>query len=323
MYKTHKNIAVFEGFKKGSIVFMTEYLFIILAVVFFSAQFALTKLYEGTVGQTATGTLIMLFGTSLVGQIVFFCAAGFQIAFSPISMVWAIILAVIMIPYYMIGIKVLSLGSLAVYSMFMMLGGMLVPFFYGIIFLREDASIGKILGTVLLTAFIVMQALWQNSSDEKKTSRNTKIIFFLLCILIFFINGMTGVVAKAHSISEGAVDESSFTATSCAIIMVLSLFGLFYSYIKRAKTTVIVIRKSLKSKPIVIMLFLGIAAYGGNFLMLLAADKVPASIQFPLVSGGVIVLSALVSAFIFREKLSKKEWISVAGAFMSTVLFAF
>jgi hypothetical protein len=35
----------------------------------------------------------------------------------------------------MIGIKVLSLGSLAVCSMFMMLGGMLVPFFYGIIFL--------------------------------------------------------------------------------------------------------------------------------------------------------------------------------------------
>jgi multidrug transporter EmrE-like cation transporter len=57
--------------------------------------------------------------------------------------------------------------------------------------------------------------------------------------------------------------------------------------------------------------------------LLLAADKVPASIQFPLVSGGVIVLSALVSNFIFKEKLSKKEWISILGAFISTVLFAF
>lgn len=68
---------------------------------------------------------------------------------------------------------------------------------------------------------------------------------------------------------------------------------------------------------------IGAAAYTGNFLHLKAASTVPASVQFPLVSGGVIVISALVSFFIFREKLSWKEWISVAGAFLSTVLFAF
>lgn len=42
-----------------------------------------------------------------------------------------------------------------------------------------------------------------------------------------------------------------------------------------------------------------------------------------LVSGGAIVLSALVSALFFKEKISKKEWISGAGAFVSTFLFAF
>jgi multidrug transporter EmrE-like cation transporter len=46
-------------------------------------------------------------------------------------------------------------------------------------------------------------------------------------------------------------------------------------------------------------------------------------VQFPLVSGGVIVLSALVSLLFFKEKISKREWISVAGAFVSTFLFAF
>ena len=61
-----------------------------------------------------------------------------------------------MLPYYLIGIKVLSLGSLAIYSMFMMLGGMLVPFFYGITFLHETISVGKVIGTVLLTVFIVL-----------------------------------------------------------------------------------------------------------------------------------------------------------------------
>ena len=134
---------------------------------------------------------------------------------------------------------------------------------------------------------------------------------------------MTGVVAKAHSISEGAVDEGSFTVLYCALNALLSLVILAISSIKNGKDKAIQIRAALSPRPILIMALLGAVAYGGNFLQLLAAGNVPASVQFPLVSGGVIVLSALVSAFIFREKVSKKEWISVAGAFVSTFLFAF
>ena len=301
---------------------MIDYVFIILAVACFAAQFAFTKLYEGEAGQTATSSLVMLVGTSLVGALIFFCAGGFSVSFSPISTLWAAIFAVIMIPYYMIGIKVLSLGSLAIYSMFMMLGGMIVPFFYGIIFLNEEISVGKAIGTVLLTIFIVLQALCQKSSDEEAKGGN-KYLFFILCIIIFFINGMTGVIAKAHSISVGAVDEASFTATYCAMTAVFSLAILLLSCLKSGREKARVVKSALKIKPIAIMVLLGAAAYGGNFLQLLAADKVPASVQFPLVSGGVIVLSALVSLLFFKEKISKKEWISVAGAFVSTFLFSF
>lgn len=302
---------------------MMEYIFILLAVMCFSAQFAFTKLYEGRIGQSTTGTLVMLTGSSLVGALIFFTVKGFQISYSPISLIWAVVFAVIMLPYYLIGIKVLSLGSLAIYSMFMMLGGMLVPFFYGIIFLNEAVTVGKILGTVFLTLFIVLQAVWQGNSEEKQSDKRKRRLFFILCIVIFFINGMTGVVAKAHAESAGAVDESSFTVICCLLTSALSLLAMLISFLRGTKDKLPIIRKTLELKPIIIMLFLGGAAYGGNFLLLLAADKVPASIQFPLVSGGVIVLSALVSAFIFKEKLTKKEWISVAGAFASTVLFAF
>lgn len=303
---------------------MMAYVMILLAVACFAAQFAFTKLYESVAGQTATASLVMLVGTSVVGALIFFCAGGFSVSFSPVSALWAAISAVIMIPYYMIGIKVLSLGSLAVYSMFMMLGGMLVPFFYGIIFLEENISIAQIVGTVLLTVFIVLQAIWQKEPDKNKNAdERGKYLYFVLCILIFFINGMTGVIAKAHSISDGAVDEASFTVTYCARTAILSLAILLISCLKNGQEKAKVTRGALKIKPIAVMVLLGAATYSGNFLQLLAADKVPASVQFPLVSGGVIVLSALVSVLFFKEKISKKEWISVAGAFVSTFLFAF
>ena len=207
--------------------------------------------------------------------------------------------------------------------MFMMLGGMLVPFFYGILFLDEELSISKSFGTILIAVFIVFQALGQTNSKSKKSDKKAHFIFIFLCLIIFLINGMTGVIAKAHSVSTGAVNEMSFTVIYCALTAIFSLVFLCINCFKNSKDKISIIKKALSVKPLLTLTFLGAFAYGGNYFLLLAANKVPASIQFPLVSGGVIVLSSLFSAFLFKENLSKKEWCCVAGAFASTFLFAF
>ena len=310
---------------------MIEYIIIILAVCCFAAQFAFTKIFESSIKQTTLTSLVMLVITSVIGTVLYLAVGLFRVEFSWFSFIWAAALAVIMIPYYMIGIKVLSLGSLAIYSMFMMLGGMLVPFFYGILFLSEDISWGKVCGCVLLTIFIVFQALSQQPSesatetDSSQKNQRTKWLFFSLCLVMFFINGLTGVIAKAHQIGgDVAIDEISFTVISCGLTALFSGIMLALQFLKGdRKEKITQIKATFQLKPMWAMIAIGVTTYTGNFLHLKAAVKVPASVQFPLVSGGVIVLSALVSAFIFREKINKKEWISVAGAFLATFLFAF
>lgn len=302
------------------------YVIILLAVFCFAGQFAFTKIYEGAVRQTAATSLVMLAVTGAIGTVLYLFIGGFRVEFSLFSILLAVLFALVTIPYYMIGIKVLSLGNLATYSMFMMLGGMLVPFFYGVWFLKETVSVAQIFGTVLLACFIVLQAVSQADppkTSTEKQSLKTRITFFVLCLTIFFLNGFTGVIAKAHQIGEGAVDEVSFTVVSCALTAIFSLIllGFVFWLDRREKSREVM--TVLKIKPVCIMALIGAANYTGNYLHLLAANDVPASVQFPLVSGGVIVLSALVSFFIFKEKLSLKEWISIGGAFASTVLFAF
>lgn len=301
---------------------MINYIIISLAVVCFAGQFAFTKLYEGAVRQTALTALVMLIGTSLIGALLFLFVGGFRVQITPSSALLALCLAVVMVPYYMIGIKILSLGSLAVYSMFMMLGGMLVPFFYGVCLLDEPLSAAKIIGTVLLSLFIIMQSLCQGQADGSARKRGGGLFIFL-CILIFFINGATGVIAKAHQLSSAPVDEVSFTVISCSFTALLSALILPVACLKSKGTAVAQIATVFKIKPVLSMSLIGVSAYVGSFLHLKAAGAVPASVQFPLVSGGVIVLSALISAFVFRERLSGKEWIAVAGVCASTVLFAF
>lgn len=304
---------------------MIDYVIILLAVVCFAGQFAFTKLYERVIRQTFVTSLIMLSATGVVGTVLYLIVGGFKVNFSPISLILAIALALVMVPYYMVGIKVLSLGSLAIFSMFMMLGGMLVPFFYGIIFLDEPSSFWQILGAVLLTLFIILQAVWQESPNDgnASSSKSTKYLFFALCLVIFFLNGATSVISKAHQISAGAVDEVSFTVIYCFLTAVFGMILLPFGFIKNKSEAKSEALETFKVKPVVTMFLIGAAAHTGNFLLLKAASNVPASVQYPLVSGGVIVLSALTSAFIFKEKLSLKEWLSVVGVFASTFLFAF
>ena len=111
---------------------------------------------------------------------------------------------------------------------------------------------------------------------------------------------------------------------SCLLTVVFGGIILLFNFIKKGgKDKVLEFKGALKMKSLLIISAIGAVMYTGNFLHLIAADSVPASVQFPMVSGGVIVLSALVSAIVFKEKLTKIEWISIVGAFLSTVLFAF
>lgn len=116
---------------------MTAYILIFLAVLCFTGQFAFTKIYEGAIKQTVSTSLVMLTVTGTFGAALYLLIGGFRLQFSAISVLYAAIFALVMIPYYVIGIKALSYGSLAIYGMFMMLGGMLIPFFLRDIHLKR------------------------------------------------------------------------------------------------------------------------------------------------------------------------------------------
>ena len=162
---------------------MINYILIILAVICFAAQFAFTKVYESKIKQTLSTGLVLVTITSIVGFLLYLCVGGFTVEFSTYSLLMAFAMALIMLPYYIVSIKVLSLGSLAVYSMFMMLGGMLVPFLYGICFLAEEITWGKIVGCIVLAGSMILQSCGQEKEtrNEKtsKTERVKKVKFLI------------------------------------------------------------------------------------------------------------------------------------------------
>ena len=60
----------------------------------------------------------------------------------------------------------------------------------------------------------------------------------------------------------------------------------------------------------------------GNWFLLLSLIHLPASVQYPLVTGGVMVFSTIISA-IRKEKLTKSDYIAAGISFVASVLMAF
>ena len=70
------------------------------------------------------------------------------------------------------------------------------------------------------------------------------------------------------------------------------------------------------------------AAIGGlingvaNLLLLFSLTTLEPSLQYPIITGGSIFLSALIG-LVFKEKPNTKTWISVAFAVVGTIIMIF
>ena len=57
----------------------------------------------------------------------------------------------------------------------------------------------------------------------------------------------------------------------------------------------------------------------GNYMLVIALLVVPSSVQYPMVTGGVMIVSTL-ACFLMKNRPSKRELISVAVAFVAFVI---
>ena len=299
---------------------MIYYIFILLAVLAFTLQFVLTKLFSAAARTGGVTALCMLLAIGLAGALVALAASGFSLHLSGASLLLAAIFAAIMIPYHTLGVKALALGELTVYSIFMMLGGMLLPFLYGILLLNEGATVGKLCGCVLLTLGIALQGTCQSKG---KSGQRAGAAYLILCCIIFIVNGLTGIVSQIHALRTDTVDEISFIFFSSLFTAVFAITGLIPLLIRGGAKAREECKSFFAPKPFLLATMLGAMMNVGNYLILLAAPHVGASIQFPLISGGTILASAAASLLIFGERPTKKELWALLIILLSTVLFAF
>lgn len=272
---------------------------ILISVALFGGCFAINDAYRKMRGDSIKVSLQFSLISSLSGLLVLLAANKFVFGYTHFTLLMAILTAVNGCAFNFCGFKALGSINLSLYSLYSMLGGMLLPFLQGILFYGEDITVAKAVCCVFIAAALLLTV------DKGKKSGGT--IYY---IGIFILNGMSGVISKVFaSAPYPKADASSYSILSafCSAVISALILALFFRKNDGAP----------KNTPISVVFGSvgGIANRIANLLLVIALAHVDASAQYPLVTGGVMIVSTVICCF-KENKPSKKEVLSVVIAFI-------
>ena len=281
---------------------------LICAAALFSVQFFFQKKFETGYGTDVKSALVFSVGTglgmSLISLVIALFMGGMHITMFSAVVGFVHGLASFLFMYF--SLKALQSANLSVFSVFSMLGGMLLPFFYGILLApeKEPVTPGKIICCTLITLAVICTV----SSGKGKSKKA-----YLYYIAVFVTNGMTSVCASVHQNYPSLnVDSYSYMVISSAWLMILGLVFLPFAKVK----------SPVAGNAVLQMSGFSLCSGIGNLILMLALLELDASVQFPYSTGAAVVFSAAI-ALIMKEKMKKNEIVAVIIAFFATVAMMF
>ena len=314
------------------------YAMLIGASFLFGSQFMVTKAFEKNYGKTVRASLSFSLLYSLFAGVIFFIiklvSSGTVFNLNPFSLCMAFGLSLVNILSSAIGIKTLALGDIAVYSLFLMLGGMIVPFFAGIVFLKESISVCNLIGVAIMIIALCLPVFFgkknKNAGEAQTdgdTKKKTSVFFYVLCVFLFILNGLSSTLSKFNSVREGAALGAEFTFYTYGIQFVISLaaFALTTASGKSDKTQNEEKQPGILFRPVAIGCGAAFGAVNGTaFLMSsVAAEHVVAVAQYPLITGATILFSSLLAFLFYREKPTALQLVQIVISLAATILFMF
>ena len=207
----------------------------------------------------------------------------------------------------------LQLTTVATSTMFMS-ASVVISGIFGVLFLGDKLTIGKLAGTLILLGS--MYLIVSNKEEKKKFTFKA----FLACMGVMLTNGFGTIAILLFANGAPEVPESVFMFV--AYIVDFVLLAIFYLLLR--------LRKGGKKEPVKFSKkLLAFGSFGAVSLFFnqqfstAISDIFPTTILAPLNMGCNVFISVLVGLFLFKEKPSIKNIIGIVIAFLSLLMINF
>ena len=279
-----------------------NYLLLILVTLGVSIQQISKKAYNK---KTGGGAFTFSAATTLIALLFFILTSKDGLSYPPKLLWYSVSFAICFCLALVFSFLSIATGSLSLTSLFTQYS-LLIPTVFGLIFLKEPASKFLLVGILLLLVSVVFVNL-ENKGEKKQITLKWIVFVFLA----FVGNGFCSTIQKVQQIEFGGLYKNQLMIVALSIVTIsLLVIALF----TERKNMVHDLKKGSG-----LYLISGLANGLVNFLVLVLSSKMPASVMFPVISAGGIVATALVSIFVYKEKLSKYQTLGLILGILSII----
>lgn len=275
-----------------------QYFLLFVVVIFVSAQSIIQKQYSVKTNDPNVFTFCGFFAISAL--LFFIVSSGFKFSFEwgvlPYAMGFAVTYGLSVI----CGVQAINCGPMGI-TLLIGSYSLLIPTFYGIVFLKDHIGITTYIGIVLLAITLFLL----NFKNEKI---NFSFKWLVYVVLSFVGNGMCSTIQK--------MQQMKFEGNYKNELMIIAL--IFVAIIMFAAALINKEKITFRGLPYAFPK--GIANGIVNLLVMVLTGTIPNAILFPVISAGGIVIGFFVSVFVYKEKLSKMQYIGYALGVMSVIL---
>ena len=189
--------------------------------------------------------------------------------------------------------------------------GIIVPILFGIIVYNEPAPLHRFAGLVLLFIAFFISTMGKSGGKMSKTW----VIYILLGSLF---NGIIGLSLKLipSVMPDYAITEFLFLGFGQGAIIAF-IVGLFL--MKRYKMPVSHFRRA---SFIFVAVLAAVTTAGGNYIMARLSLLVSALVQFPVVSGSLVITSIITSRLVYKEEVTKQHYTAIAIGLAAIVMLS-
>ena len=240
-----------------------------------------------------------------MSMVFFLLFTGGSFSFTAQILPYSIVFAVTYSTAVIFSLLAVSTGPLALTALVVSCS-LLLPTVYGLVFLNEPVSAFLFIGVVCLLGALILINLEKKGEPRQITPK-----WLLYVFLAFAGNGVCTITQKVQQMGDAAAYKNEFMLLGLA----LSSAFLFAAAFLRERRG---IWKHLKSGLPWYSIFGG-ANGVVNLCVLILAKDMPASVMFPVISAGSIVVTFFVSIFLYKERLSVWQTVGVALGALSVV----
>ena len=125
---------------------------------------------------------------------------------------------------------------------------------------------------------------------------------------------------KIHQSSEYKTELNSFLTIAFVVAALACFFAA--AIVKKKDDTDNTPAKANKKEAILMLLLMvisGVCVAANNKFNLYLSGVMDSAVFFPIVNGGGLVLTTLAAVLLFRERLSKRQWVGVFLGIISVV----